>query len=153
MEELNNEIFEAGSNEELHEEKDVSAELEALKFENSALLKELEERKNLSMRLENEIGEFSEMFPEVSLSEIPEKIWNEVKRGLPLSASYARHERRISLARKKAAEINNAAREMSSGSISGGSDNYLSPEEVRKMTPGQVKENYTHIINSMKHWN
>lgn len=153
MEEMNNELLEAETKEGLPDEKDPLAELEALKLENSALLKELEERKSLTMRLEGEIGEFSEMFPEVSLSEIPEEIWNEVKRGLPLSASYARHERRISLARKKAAEINTAMREMSSGSISGGSDRYLSPEEVRKMTPVQVKENYTHIINSMKHWN
>lgn len=31
-------------------------------------------------------------------------------------------------------------------------DKYFTPEEVRKMTPKEVKENYDLIIQSMKRW-
>lgn len=29
---------------------------------------------------------------------------------------------------------------------------FISPEDVRKMTPGQVRENYSAIMDSMKKW-
>ena len=32
------------------------------------------------------------------------------------------------------------------------SKKYLSPEEVRKMSPKEVRDNYTAIMNSMKEW-
>ncbi len=129
------------------------SELEALKAQNAELRKALEERKSISERLEGEIGEFSEMFPDVPLSEIPDEIWNEVKKGLPLSASYARHERKRTLSQMKADEANKNAIEKSSGSVTGASDHYFTADQVRKMTAAEVKKNYSHIINSMKHWN
>ena len=138
------------------EEKDEASfegELEELRRKNEELTRELEERRSMSGRLESEIYEFSEMFPDVALVEIPESIWAEVKSGLPLSAAYARHERKRALGEKKAAEANNAAREGSSGSVSGTPDYYYTADEVRKMSASEVKKNYSHIINSMKRWN
>ena len=129
------------------------SELEALKARNAELEKALEERKSISARLESEISEFSEMFPDVPLSEIPDEIWEEVKGGLPLSASYARHERKRSLSQRKAEEANKNALEKSSGSVTGTSEHYFTAEQVRKMSAAEVKKNYSHIINSMKHWN
>lgn len=129
------------------------SELEALRRQNEDLKRELEERKTLSGRLETEISEFSEMFPEVALTDIPESIWAEVKSGLPLSAAYARHERKRTLGEKRAAEANDTARDNSSGSVTGTPDYYYSAEEVRKMSAAEVKKNYSHIINSMKRWN
>ncbi|MBQ8207863.1 MAG: hypothetical protein IJZ89_03915 [Clostridia bacterium] len=128
-------------------------ELQELRRKNDELRRELEERKALSGRLESEISEFSEMFPDVALTDIPESIWAEVKSGLPLSAAYARHERKRVLGEKRAAEINNTVRESSSGSVSGTPDYYYTAEEVRKMSAAEVKKNYSHIINSMKRWN
>ena len=130
-----------------------TSELETLKARNAELEKALEERKSISERLEAEIGEFSEMFPDVPISEIPDEIWNEVKKGLPLSASYARHERKRALSKMKADEVNKNAAEKSSGSVSGTSDHYFTADQVRKMSAAEVKKNYSHIINSMKHWN
>ncbi len=128
-------------------------ELEILRARNEELEKALEERKRISERLDGEISEFSEMFPDVPLSEIPDEIWNEVKKGLPLSASYARHERKRTLSQKKADEANKNAIEKSSGSVTGTSDHYFTADQVKKMSAAEVKKNYSHIINSMKHWN
>lgn len=128
-------------------------ELTLLRKQNEELKREIEERKSLGERLENEISEFSEMFPDVPLKDIPENIWEEVKRGLPLSAAFARHERKRVLGEMRAAEVNNASKEGSSGSVSGTTDYYYTAEEVRKMSASEVKKNYSHIINSMKHWN
>lgn len=128
-------------------------ELEALRARNAELEQALEERKSVFDRLEGEISEFSEMFPDVPLSEIPDEIWNEVKKGLPLSASYARHERKRNLSRIKAEEANKNALEKSSGSVTGTSEHYYTADQVRKMSAAEVKKNYSHIINSMKHWN
>lgn len=36
--------------------------------------------------------------------------------------------------------------------VNGESKKYFSPEEVRKMTPREVRENYTAIMGSMKEW-
>ncbi|MEE0968465.1 MAG: hypothetical protein U0M06_03745 [Clostridia bacterium] len=128
-------------------------EIEELRRKNEQLTRELEEIKKQSSRLEKEISEFSEMFPDIPLSEIPDEIWSEVKKGLPLSASYARHERKRTNAEKRANDANAAARELTSGSIGRSEENYYSPEDVRKMSASEVKKNYSHIINSMKHWN
>lgn len=138
---------------EIEKIEDKPDELEMLRARNAELEKEIADRKGLSMRLEKEISEFSEMFPDVPLTEIPDDIWDEVKRGLPLSASYARHERKRQIAQRKADEANKNAMEKSSGSVSGTTDHYFTADQVRKMTASEVKKNYSHIINSMKHWN
>lgn len=136
--------------EEVEAQKEEESELEALRKKNAELTSELEERKKLTERLEGEIDEFSELFPDVALSEIPDSVWDEVKRGLPLSAAYSRHERKRFLDEKKASEINNSARELSSGALGKAEDYYYTPDEVRKMSSAEVKKNYSHIISSMK---
>ncbi|MBE6538493.1 MAG: hypothetical protein E7671_03405 [Ruminococcaceae bacterium] len=133
--------------------KEEESELETLRRKNAELTSELEERKKLTQRLEGEIGEFSELFPDVSLSEVPSEVWDEVKRGIPLTASYSKHERKRILNEKKASEINNSARELSSGALGKSEEYYYTPDEVRKMSAAEVKKNYSHIISSMKRWN
>ena len=127
-------------------------ELETLRMQNEELRRELEERKAIAERLESEIGEFSEIFPDVPLSEIPDDIWNDVKKGIPLSASYAKHEKKRMMNEAYALSVNNSSAEKSSGSVTGSTDRYYSPDEVRKMSASEVKKNYSHIISSMKHW-
>ena len=134
-------------------EEPIESEIETLRKQNEELMRELEERKKLTSRLESEISEFSDMFPDVPLGDIPDSVWAEVKSGLPLSAAYARHERKRVLEEKRAEKVNNTARESSSGSVSGSTDYYYTADQVRKMSASEVKKNYSHIINSMKHWN
>ncbi len=129
------------------------SDFEMLKRENEELRAELEGRKKLGERLENEISEFSEMFPDVPLSEVPEEIWAEVKKGLPLSAAYARHEKRTTENKRRINEANSHAREKSGGSLQNdGGEGWYSPEDVRKMSASEVKKNYSKIISSMKRW-
>ena len=129
------------------------SELEKLRRENKALSEELEQRKKLGERLESEISEFSEMFEGTSLSEVPDDVWAEVKKGLPLSAAFARHEKKRTLKETHARSVNENAREHSSGAMNGAGDYYYTPDEVKKMSAAEVKKNYSHIISSMKHWN
>ncbi len=146
-------IIETAEGSEKVSEENGEDELSALRRQNEELKHELESRRSFSQRIESEITEFSEMFPDISLSKIPDEIWAEVKGGLPLSAAYARHERKRALSEMHTAQINNAARENSSGSLGNRTEYYYSPEEVRKMSASEVKKNYSHIIDSMKRWN
>ncbi len=60
----------------------------------------------------------------------------------------------IEAERQRIAECNEINRKMSTGSLSGiGNGGYYSPDEVRLMTPSQVRENYDDVIESMRHWN
>lgn len=145
--------LEEGKNAAEENEEPIESEIETLRKQNEELMRELEERKKLTSRLESEISEFSDMFPDVPLGDIPDGVWAEVKSGLPLSAAYARHERKRVIEEKRAEKANNSARESSSGSVSGSTDYYYTADQVRKMSASEVKKNYSHIINSMKHWN
>lgn len=137
------EVREAGEISDIKEQKREECEANA----------SIEAIKRASARLETEIAEFSELFPTVSLEEIPSNIWNEVKSGIPLSASYARHEIRLMRANKEAERANIEAAERSSGIAQGGKSFYFSPSEVKKMSEAEVRSNYSVIIDSMKHWN
>lgn len=99
------------------------------------------------------MAKFAYLFPKTPLSEIPQSVWDEVESGGSLSASYALHLHILGLEEKRIAEQNESNRRMSSGSLTGvGVGGYYSPEEVRRMTPSQVRENYDDVIDSMRHW-
>ena len=52
------------------------------------------------------------------------------------------------------AAINARNAEQSAGAVTNTTDSgYFSPTEVRKMSPDEVKKNYSMIIESMKKWN
>ena len=144
---------EEAEEDELTEIEALRAELETLREENRALKESREKEERQNSRMEKEIAEFSEYFPDTELSDVPESVWEEVRRGLPLSAAYARHEQKVRNQKRRADEVNEANGNRSGGSVAGGRDYYYSPSEVRKMSASEVKKNYTHIINSMKHWN
>ena len=131
------------------------SELEELREKNASLMRELDERKKADERMRTETEEFSELFPDVSLDEVPSGIWDEVQKGIPLSAAYARHERKVKNAKSEIERTNGVFAEKSAGAINArGTENYyFSPSDVRKMSASEVKENYNVILNSMKHWN
>ena len=128
-------------------------EIACLKAELDSLRQELDESRAFYGRLEGECAEFSELYPEVSLSSLPDSIWQSVKKGIPLAAAYALEERRSSIAAIRAAAINGENRNMSSGALKRDtSEDYFSPSQVRAMTPAEVRANYTKIVNSMSKW-
>lgn len=146
-----------GTPEPTPEEAEPIDELSSLRQELEALRSELkarDEREEASSRFLKEMREFSEYFPEVELHEIPCEIWEQVRRGASLSASFALSLKRLELERKRVTDVNQKNRRMSAGSLTkGDGDRYYSPAEVKAMTPLQVRSHYDDIIESMRHWN
>lgn len=131
----------------LNNTNDLLAEIERLRAE-------LDKRDKENIRMVAEVGEFSEVFPEASLEDIPSEVWNRVKAGVPLAAAYALYEKKSAAYQKFAENVNQKNYEQSSGAIGKKYDSiYYSPAEVKKMSPAEVREKYNIIIESMKKWN
>lgn len=126
--------------------------MQALEDELASLKKELLARKAETARVESEFDELLSLYPNASLSEIPDSVWDDVRRGIPIAAAYAVAERRAFLVREKAKQCNLENKSRSSGAVSGTSNDYYTPGEVRMMSAEEVRSNYSKIINSMKKW-
>ena len=116
-------------------------------------IEKLEELKRSQNRILAEIGDFVDLFPEIPIEEIPETVWESVKQGAPLAASYALYEKRMVAEAKRIAEINAKNARRSPGAA--GKDTageYFSPEDVRRMSRAEVHANYSKIKDSMKKW-
>lgn len=128
----------------------------ALKEEISSLkakISELEELKETQARLFEEVADFKSLFPEVELNDLPESVWESVKKGTPLIASYALYEKRMEAERARIALINASNASKSPGVAGRNTANeYFSPDEVRKMSRTEVHANYSKIRESMKKW-
>jgi len=128
--------------------------VESLRAELEALRTELLEKRAAFERMSNEINEFSELFPAVSLSGIPDSVWQDVKNGIPLSASYALYEKKTGLLIADAKRVNQKNSSLSTGPIgSECASDFFSPDEVRAMSRDEVRKNYSKIMESMKKWN
>ena len=128
--------------------------VDSLKAEIERLRGELEESRSLNDKISADISEFHRLFPEKDLGQIPDEVREDVRSGIPLSASYALYEKRLEAERERIEAINrkNAAR--SSGSAGKNTKKeYFSPDDVRSMSQSEVHENYHKIIESMKKWN
>lgn len=137
---------------EADEKVDIHGVIEGLRGELSSIREELCRRDVVYERASSECAEFIRLYPGVSLSEIPASVWEMARGGVPLAAAYAYGE---VIRRQKEAEIAEAdrrAREASSGSLSGGGEEFYSPDEVRRMSPEEVRANYKKITDSMKKW-
>ena len=149
-------ILEAPASETVSEENDLPAppSREELCTEIERLRAELEETKSLHARMANELGEFHALFPDVNTASIPESIWEQVKNGIPLAASYALYEKKCNLRRQHAEEINLHNAKHTPGAAGKNTPaEYFSPDEVRRMSQSEVRSNYQKIMESVKTWN
>lgn len=103
-------------------------------------------------RMGEECAEFCELYPEKSPSELPDEVFASMRRGIPLAAAYALYERRRARLEEAAKLLNTENRERSAGGVESAKGGYLSPDEVRAMTPAEVRANYQSILLSMKTW-
>ena len=103
-------------------------------------------------RITSELREFHTLYPEVSPAQLPDEVYEGMYMGIPLAAGYALYLKREHEKQKEAERINNANRLRSSGSLHGADADYLSPAEVRAMTPVEVRQNYHKIMQSMQKW-
>ncbi len=132
----------------------AQATADSLRAELDALRAELLEERAALKRISCEIGEFSDLFPAVSLSGIPDSVWQSVKNGVPLAAAYALFEKKAGLIKADANQVNKKNSSSSTGPIGKESaSDFFSPEDVRAMSRDEVRKNYTKILESMKKWN
>ncbi len=125
-----------------------------LRAEVERLRHELEAARTQNEKTVAEVGEFHSLFPECSLSAVPDSVWDQVKSGIPLAASYALYEKKREAAAKRAEAINLQNAQRSAG-VAGrdAASEYFSPDEVRAMSPSEVRRNYSKILESMQSWN
>lgn len=130
------------------------SELDALRAEVAGLRAQLATKEQEHESARREIEQFQELFPDVTIRDIPDSVWQRQKEGIPLNAAYALYERERTMARVRAGEINRQNAFRSSGRAGvDAAEEFFSPDEVRAMTPRQVRENYQKIRLSMKKWN
>ena len=154
------EINEDGSADISYNEEEISdndpESIDSLKeviFDLQAKISNLEAEKKAQERILEEIGDFNSLFPEVSIDEIPESIWESVKKGTSLAASYALYEKRKHAEAQRIAQIN-ANNSAKAAGIAGvhTANEYFSPDEVRKMSRSEVHANFAKIRKSMEKW-
>ena len=131
---------------------ETDSELEALRRELKLLRQELDQRRAAVDRLDAEYAEFSTLYPEARLDELSDEVWNDVRRGVPIAAAVALWEKKKQVSARLAAEKSAENRRRSAGSVANGAAAYLSPDEVRAMSPTEVRENYQTILKSMQKW-
>ncbi len=128
-------------------------ELSALRSEILELKAALSKKEAEKEKILGELEEFSRLFPDTPIKSVPENVWRNVDRGIPLSAAYALYERETARLFGRANEVNIRNAAMSAGKAGFDSaKEYFSPDEVRAMSQAEVHENYKKIQNSMKHW-
>ena len=128
-------------------------DISALKAELEDLKLQLEQSRAMYDKFHAECLEFSSLYPDIPLSSIPDNIWESTRAGIPLAAAYALSEKKEGSAKARAASINTKNNERSSGALNGsGSDDFLSPAEVKAMSAAEVRANYAKIITSMSRW-
>lgn len=124
---------------------DIQAELESLR-----------QRLDVAERTAREISagwrEFSELYPDADLNSLPDSFTADIERGIPPAAAYALEMRRREVRRAKIERADRRGREMSSGRVNGTDDGLYSPDEVRAMSPSEVRNNMEKIRRSMKSW-
>ena len=127
--------------------------VDSLKEEIESLKLQLEESRLMYDKFHSECMEFSNLYPDVPLSSIPDSIWESTKNGIPLAAAYALAEKKERAAKAKAMDVNSQNNERSSGALNAAkTEDFFTPAEVRAMSAAEVKANYAKIITSMSKW-
>ena len=131
--------------------------VEELNARIASLTKELEAYKSAEAErahIAKQLDEFSELFPEISVRSIPDEVWDSVKEGNSLAAAYSVYERRITEAARRIELINAQNAKQAAGAAGKNvTPEFFSADDVRKMSPSEVRVNYAKIRRSMEKWN
>ena len=132
---------------------EAADEKEALKNEIAELKKILDAKEKEQEQILRELGDFDRLFPGASISSVPDTVWKSVETGIPLCAAYALYERERSIMQNHADEINARNSSLAAGKAGkGSSEEYFSPDEVKRMSQKEVHKHFSKIKNSMKYW-
>lgn len=132
---------------------DEEESLEHLRNELNRLRAEIAARDDFYARVGRDYEEFRTLYPEVSISDLPDSVWRDVKCGIPIAAAYALAEQRERRLARQAEEVNLANASRSSGALHATEPDFFSLAEVRAMSRDEVRRNYQKIMQSMKKWN
>ena len=98
--------------------------------------------------------EFCRIFPDADPDDLPAEVISLVKSGVPMAAAYALHRHLRQLELSQALQDNQRnSRTVPAAVEGGGSEPYFSADTVRAMSRAEVKDNFSYILSSMKHWN
>lgn len=121
-----------------------------------AELDTLRRRVEVAERTAREISagwrEFSELYPEADIASLPDSFNSAIERGIPPAAAYALELRRREVTKLRIEAADKRARELSAGKLEPTEDSLYSPDEVRAMSPSEVRKNMEKIRRSMKSW-
>lgn len=121
-----------------------------------AELDTLRRRVEVAERTAREISagwrEFSELYPEADIASLPDSFNSAIERGIPPAAAYALELRRREVTRLRIEAADKRSRELSAGKLEPTEDSLYSPDEVRAMSPSEVRKNMEKIRRSMKSW-
>ncbi len=132
---------------------------EAAQEDETDLLTELDtlrRRVEVAERTAREISagwrEFTELYPEADISSLPDSFNAAIERGIPPAAAYALELRRREVTKMRIEAADKRARELTAGKLEPTEDSLYSPDEVRAMSPSEVRKNIEKIRRSMKSW-
>jgi hypothetical protein len=106
-------------------------------------------------------AEFLELYPDVKPDQIPAEVWQLVQQGHRLASAYAMHENKLlkqqlsgveQQQQTQQANLKNAAASTGSVKSSGKTGTFFTREQVAAMSRDEIRENYTAIKESEKHW-
>ncbi len=129
--------------------KDASVDLLA---ELDTLRRRLEVAERTAREISAGWREFSELYPEADIASLPDSFNSAIERGIPPAAAYALELRRREVTKMRIDAANKRARELSAGKLEPTEDSLYSPDEVRAMSPSEVRKNIEKIRRSMKSW-
>lgn len=118
-----------------------------------AALRQSRRQKEDEQRLAEEVRRFCKAFPNVDANSIPEAVWADMEKGIPLAYAYAMHtlcgENSTNYANSvNARNTDNALPPVAEGANEG----EYSMEDVEAMSPAAVKKNFSRILRSMGKW-
>ena len=106
-------------------------------------------------RMAEEIRTLRSLFPNLTPDDIPEEVWAHVAEGESLAASYALYFLKDLKEKERIEQKNRENEQKALPRIKSDapSEEYYSPETVKKMSPAEVRRNYAAILKSMDSWN
>lgn len=136
---------------------DPAEELNSLRAELARVRTALAEQETMFLRLQKEARDRTELcrlFPEADPDDLPEEVAEAHANGIPLVAAYALYEKQNAARARQYEAINRRNAERASGRAGvGTSEEYFTPDEVRRMSPSEVRAHFKTIRESMKKWN
>ena len=103
--------------------------------------------------LSEDVKQFRRLFPDVAAEDIPENVWADMEKGIPLVYAYAFYTLTDGKTNTYADGVNARNTEASPPPVGESADEgELSMEEVEAMSPKAVKRNFARVLRSIGKW-